>query len=65
MPADSVAYVGDSPFDIADAREARVIPLAAAWAGTCDAGALQASRLEALFESVNDLRSWIEHNVDD
>lgn len=59
----TVAYVGDAPSDVSDARAAGVIALAAAWAATVDSTALAARQPDAMFSSVNDLEVWIRHNI--
>ena len=61
---DRVAYVGDVPTDMEAAKEAGVIPLGAAWAGTSSTDDLSAlSPLEA-FRSVESFITWIEKNVE-
>ncbi|MGH9174241.1 MAG: HAD family hydrolase [Vicinamibacterales bacterium] len=59
----TVAYVGDAPNDIDEARSAGVIPVAAAWAVTADRAALTAQDPAQLFGSVADLCRWIRHNT--
>ena len=58
LPAERVAYVGDTPYDMRAAREAGVIPLGAAWASTATVregdGALR------VFYSVDDLSRWLD-----
>ncbi|MGD1912176.1 MAG: HAD family hydrolase [Rivularia sp. (in: cyanobacteria)] len=56
---ESVAYVGDSPSDITDAKEVRVIPLAAAWAETANLEGLEAMAPLATFTSVENFLDWI------
>jgi phosphoglycolate phosphatase-like HAD superfamily hydrolase len=56
---ETVAYVGDAPNDVSEARAAGVIPLAAAWATTADRAALEAREPAALFTSVAELADWI------
>jgi HAD superfamily hydrolase (TIGR01509 family) len=58
-----VAYVGDVPSDIEAAREAGVLPLAAAWAPAADSVTLQALRPVATFVSVEDFLTWIGARV--
>jgi phosphoglycolate phosphatase/pyrophosphatase PpaX len=58
-----VAYVGDAPSDIHDARDAGLVPLAAAWAPAADRAALLAARPRATFTSVDQLATWIEQQV--
>jgi HAD superfamily hydrolase (TIGR01549 family) len=61
-PAD-IAYIGDAPSDITDARAAGVVPLAAAWTATADVNALEARDPAVLFRSVDELTDWIRHNT--
>ncbi len=56
----TVAYVGDAPNDVSDARAAGVVPLAAAWAATADPAALQDRGPAAMFSSVVELTDWIQ-----
>lgn len=60
----TVAYVGDAPNDVSDARAAGVVPLAAAWAATADRGALTAREPVAVFTSVGELSEWVRHNTE-
>ncbi len=60
----TVAYVGDAPNDISEARAADVVPLAAAWAATADAGALATRSPVALFTTVGALTEWIRQNTE-
>jgi pyrophosphatase PpaX len=57
------AYVGDTAYDIEAAKEAGVIPLGAAWAGTSNAESLRAMAPAATFRSVREFIDWIEENV--
>ena len=59
-----VAYVGDAPSDIEAAREAGVIPLAAAWAATSEPSALTALRPRQIFLSVDTFIEWVEKNIE-
>lgn len=52
------AYVGDTAADIEAAREAGVIPLAAAWAPTARRDELLAAQPAALFTDVAELVAW-------
>jgi pyrophosphatase PpaX len=53
------AYVGDVPYDVDAAREAGVLPLAAAWAPGTDAHALAAREPAHLFRTVEDFIRWL------
>jgi phosphoglycolate phosphatase/pyrophosphatase PpaX len=54
-----IAYVGDAPTDVHDARDAGVLPLAAAWASTADREALEAAAPYRLFTGVDQFAEWI------
>lgn len=64
MLAGTVAYVGDSPFDMRDARATGVRGLAAGWAASTDVEALRAETPDVLFSSVGEFTAWIERHVD-
>jgi phosphoglycolate phosphatase/pyrophosphatase PpaX len=53
-----IAYLGDAPTDMYDARAAGVLPLAAAWASTADRAALQAAAPCRLFTGVDQFVEW-------
>jgi len=55
----TVAYVGDAPNDVSEARAAGVVPLAAAWAATADRVELEAREPAAIFSSVTQFSDWI------
>jgi len=59
IPPERAVYVGDAPGDVIAAREVGVVPLAAAWAGTADAAALEAATPVALFRTVGELQVWL------
>lgn len=61
----SVAYVGDAASDIEAAREAGVIPLAAAWAPTARRDDLLAVQPAALFTDVAELVAWTAEGARD
>jgi pyrophosphatase PpaX len=58
-PASNVIYVGDAVADMQAAREAGVLPVAAAWAPSAIADELEATRPHALFSQANDFRTWV------
>jgi len=60
---EQVAYVGDAPSDMQAAREAGVVPLAAAWLPTTNAQALRAMSPVATFRTLQDFSRWIETNL--
>ncbi len=53
------AYVGDLPYDVRAAKEAGVVPLAAAWAPGSDAAALAAAGPQEVFATVEAFVQWI------
>ncbi|TCL62415.1 phosphoglycolate phosphatase/pyrophosphatase PpaX [Hydrogenispora ethanolica] len=55
-----VAYLGDTAYDIRAAREAGVIPLAAAWADTAQVQEMTAAAPAALFKTSTELGYWLE-----
>lgn len=55
---DQAAYVGDALYDVDAAREAGVLPLAAAWAESADPEALAAKGPEAVFRTVQEFIEW-------
>lgn len=63
-PPAQVAYVGDAPYDMQAAREAGVMPLAAAWASTADPDTLRAQAPLAIFRTVERFAAWIEAHVE-
>jgi HAD superfamily hydrolase (TIGR01549 family) len=63
LPAHQVAYVGDSPYDIDAAREAGVIPVAAAWAETADPEELNNRLPAVVFCNVDDFIDWAARHI--
>lgn len=59
LPPGGVAYVGDSPRDVAHAQEAGLAPLGAAWARASQAEALRRAGALAVFESAPELTDWL------
>ncbi len=59
-----VAYVGDTPSDMAAAREAGVIPLGAAWLQTADARGLRAVSPAEIFLTLPHFIRWLEATLD-
>ncbi len=57
-----VAYVGDSPSDMMDAKEVGVVPLAAAWAESASFERLEAMAPWAIFPTVNNFLDWFYVN---
>lgn len=59
IPPERAAYVGDLPYDVWAAKEAGVLPLAAAWAPGSDASALAAAEPQAVFATVEAFAQWL------
>ena len=57
---ETVAYVGDAPYDIDAAKHVGVVAVAAAWAASADAAALAARQPDVLFQRVADFAVWAE-----
>jgi phosphoglycolate phosphatase-like HAD superfamily hydrolase len=55
----SVIYVGDAVFDIEAAREAAVIPVAAAWASTSARTDLEAAQPALIFSDADVFCQWL------
>ena len=55
----SVAYVGDTPTDMREARAAGVIGVAACWSVVADRESLVAAQPDVIVDSVEDLRVWL------
>ncbi|MDP8247172.1 MAG: HAD family hydrolase [Candidatus Tritonobacter lacicola] len=64
IPSDRVAYIGDTPYDVEAAKEADVIPLAAAWAPATDAAALNRAGPLATFTTVESFIRWVDGNIE-
>jgi phosphoglycolate phosphatase-like HAD superfamily hydrolase len=60
LPPGEVAYVGDSPSDMADAIEVGVIPLGAGWAATSTVQDPACCGAAVTFESVESFIEWIK-----
>lgn len=60
IPAENIYYVGDSPQDILDARQAGAHPLSAAWSRIADRKSLESCSPEVIFETVGAFGEWID-----
>lgn len=58
LPPETVAYVGDMPYDMQAAREAGVVPLGAAWAAS--ATVKDGDGAAKVFYRVADLARWLQ-----
>jgi pyrophosphatase PpaX len=58
LPEEQVIYVGDLTYDIRSAREAGVIPVAAAWSNTMSNEELLSENPYALFSTVDEFINW-------
>ena len=65
LAPEQAGYVGDTASDIVAAREAGVVPLAAAWAPTARRDELLAAQPAALFTDVAQLVTWAETTAPD
>lgn len=63
IPITQAAYIGDTAYDIEAAKEAGVIPLAAAWAATTDLGSVEAAEPFETFFTIQSFVDWIDKNV--
>ena len=59
VAAHEVIYVGDAVADVAAARQAGVLPIAAAWAPSAIAEELEAAKPHALFARGDDFHAWL------
>jgi phosphoglycolate phosphatase-like HAD superfamily hydrolase len=57
--SDLVIYVGDAATDMHAAREARVLPIGAAWASTAAFAELEAAHPARTFTTADDFRRWL------
>lgn len=67
LPPAQVAYLGDSPADMRDARQAGALPLGAGWASTTSEeriASMKAQGAHRVFRTVAEFRHWVEGNVD-
>lgn len=58
LPPASVAYVGDTPYDVRAANECGVLALRAAWSQTSGGMADESAKPAATFDSPNALLAW-------
>jgi phosphoglycolate phosphatase-like HAD superfamily hydrolase len=63
LPAHAVAYVGDAPQDVRDARETGLVAIGAGWAATTPLDALRAEQPDVLFETVEAFTAWLRAHV--
>ena len=59
LPGERVFYIGDLTYDIRSAREAGVIPLAAAWSNTMTQEELESENPDAIFSMTDDFIGWL------
>jgi pyrophosphatase PpaX len=59
VSAAEVIYVGDAVADVESARQAGVLPIAAAWAPSAIAAELAAAKPHALFATGDDFHAWL------
>lgn len=63
LPTKNIYYVGDSPQDILDSRQAGAHSLSAAWSKVADRKALEARAPEMIFGSVAALGEWLDNFI--
>jgi phosphoglycolate phosphatase-like HAD superfamily hydrolase len=66
LPSAHVAYLGDSPLDMRDARKAGAVALGAGWASTTSKERITNMRAQGaheVFRTVAQFRRWVEQNV--
>lgn len=63
LPVSTVAYLGDTSYDIKAAREAGVRALGAGWAGTARSKGTADMQPEAMFYSVDAMLEWIRSEL--
>ncbi|HMM40418.1 MAG TPA: HAD hydrolase-like protein [Thermomicrobiales bacterium] len=63
LPAEQLAYVGDTAYDMDHAHAAGAVAIAAAWAETADRQALAATRPREMFATIAELAGWVERDV--
>jgi pyrophosphatase PpaX len=63
IPAENVLYVGDAVSDVGIARSAGVQPISASWAATADPIALAQQQPYALFEQIDDFKTWLANRL--
>ncbi len=59
LTGERVFYLGDLTYDIRSAREAGVIPLAAAWSSTMTQEELESENPDAIFSTTDDFIGWL------
>lgn len=59
----AVAYVGDTPTDIDEARGAGVVAVAACWSDYADVAALREAGPDEMFGEVAELARWLRENI--
>ena len=60
MPPEQAAYVGDVPSDMQSARQAGVLPVGAAWAGTSTLRSTPAEEPGPIFYDIESFIRWIQ-----
>jgi phosphoglycolate phosphatase-like HAD superfamily hydrolase len=63
LPPQQVAYVGDAPRDMQDARETGLRSIGAAWADSTRIDTLRAEAPDELFTSVEALTAWLNEHA--
>lgn len=63
LPAQAVIYVGDSPNDTKESKEAGIRSVAACWSGKAEKEKLVAAKPDEIFYTVEDFTNWLEKNT--
>jgi phosphoglycolate phosphatase/pyrophosphatase PpaX len=59
VPSEQVLYIGDAPSDVTIAKSAGVCPISVAWADTAELSQLEQRQPCAVFERVQDFKTWL------
>lgn len=63
VPAEAVFYVGDSPNDSKESKEAGIKSVAACWSSNAEKDKLKEAQPDELFYTVDDFKVWLEKNI--
>lgn len=63
LPAESVFYVGDSPNDTKESKQAGIKSIAASWSSKAEKDKLKDAHPDELFDTVEDFSAWLQSNT--
>ncbi len=63
VPAESVIYIGDSPNDTKESKEAGIKSVAACWSTKAKKEKLLAAKPDEIFYTIEDFTTWLEKNI--